>query len=346
LELTTKRSNFWYILPLVLGLLGGIIAYFVLRKSDSKKAKICLIIGIGISAVWTGAIASSSTSEINSKVPTVEKNKETVENIEKPSKADYEILDSKRNIEINKEYQSDIWSYLSLFREDSSKEEILKDKISNLKKVIGGNIEEIEYSKEDLTSATSQYEKSSISSWIQYLQNIVEYDKQKLKDLENKGLSALEEYAQNELEKANNEQLERIQRLENLKSKNLNYLNTDEEVLQYISNYRGIDNKGNTLLSELESFIEEKYGYDALTNSNPMYKDNWAKASTGFYFGTQTADMFSSITERYKVTHYAFFYPLQGEYKTVFSFDFDSETYDIVAEGEPSQSILNKLDNS
>ena len=122
MELTTKRSNFWYILPLVLGLLGGIIAYFVLRKSDSKKAKICLIIGIGISAVWTGAIASSSTSEINSKVPTVEKNNESIENIEKPSKADYEILDSKRNIEINKEYQSDIWSYLSLFREDSSKE--------------------------------------------------------------------------------------------------------------------------------------------------------------------------------------------------------------------------------
>ena len=76
MELTTKRSNFWYILPLVLGLLGGIIAYFVLRKSDSKKAKICLIIGIGISVVWTGAVASSSTSETNSKVPVVEKNAE------------------------------------------------------------------------------------------------------------------------------------------------------------------------------------------------------------------------------------------------------------------------------
>lgn len=80
MELTTKRSNFWYILPLVLGLGGGILAYFVLRASDSKKAKICLIIGIGISVVWTGAIASSGTSETNSKVigkwTTTEKNEE------------------------------------------------------------------------------------------------------------------------------------------------------------------------------------------------------------------------------------------------------------------------------
>lgn len=80
MELTTKRSNFWYILPLVLGLGGGILAYFVLRESDSKKAKICLIIGIVISAVWTGAIASSGTSETNSKVigkwTTTEKNEE------------------------------------------------------------------------------------------------------------------------------------------------------------------------------------------------------------------------------------------------------------------------------
>lgn len=70
MELTTKRSNFWYILPIVLGLLGGVIAYFILRKSDSKKAKICLILGIGISVIWTGAIASSGTSESDSKVTT------------------------------------------------------------------------------------------------------------------------------------------------------------------------------------------------------------------------------------------------------------------------------------
>ena len=48
-----KRSNAWYLLPIVFGLttvifgiVGGIIAYFVLKNSDPKKAKNCLIIGI------------------------------------------------------------------------------------------------------------------------------------------------------------------------------------------------------------------------------------------------------------------------------------------------------------
>ena len=41
-----SRSNFWYLLPIFLGLIGGIIAYFVLRKDDPKKAKNCLYLGI------------------------------------------------------------------------------------------------------------------------------------------------------------------------------------------------------------------------------------------------------------------------------------------------------------
>ena len=40
------RSNFWFLLPIFLGLIGGIIAYFVLRQDDSKKAKNCLYLGI------------------------------------------------------------------------------------------------------------------------------------------------------------------------------------------------------------------------------------------------------------------------------------------------------------
>jgi len=69
LELTTKRSNFWYILPIILGFLGGIIAYFVLRKSDPKKSKICLIIGIGISVLWTTAVVNAGSSERDSPSP-------------------------------------------------------------------------------------------------------------------------------------------------------------------------------------------------------------------------------------------------------------------------------------
>ena len=48
------RSNFWFLLPILLGLFfgflgltGGIIAYFILRQDDPKKAKICLYLGIG-----------------------------------------------------------------------------------------------------------------------------------------------------------------------------------------------------------------------------------------------------------------------------------------------------------
>ena len=41
-----KRSNWWFLLPIFIGLIGGIIAYFVLRHDDPKKAKNCLYLGI------------------------------------------------------------------------------------------------------------------------------------------------------------------------------------------------------------------------------------------------------------------------------------------------------------
>ena len=271
---------------------------------------------------------------------------EPIEKTKQLTKADYEILDSKKEIEFDKEYQSDIWSLLSIFREDSTKEQILADKISRLKTVTLGNSEELEYLKEDLNSATSGYERTSIKSQIKFLQSIIDYDKQKIIDLENHGISALEEYAQNEIQELINKHLERIQRLENLNSKNLGYFNTDEGVLQYVSNYQGIDNKGNTLQTEVESFIKEKYGYDALTENNPFLKDNWVKTNTIFYFGTEAIDDFSVTNERYKVVRYAFFYPLQGEYKTILGFGFDTETYEIVADDENSVKILSKLNHS
>jgi uncharacterized membrane protein YeaQ/YmgE (transglycosylase-associated protein family) len=40
------RSNLWFLLPIFLGLIGGIIAFFVLRQDDPKKAKNCLYLGI------------------------------------------------------------------------------------------------------------------------------------------------------------------------------------------------------------------------------------------------------------------------------------------------------------
>jgi len=46
------RSAAWYLLPIFLSIIGGgVIAYLVIRKDDPKKAKICLITGIAITAV-------------------------------------------------------------------------------------------------------------------------------------------------------------------------------------------------------------------------------------------------------------------------------------------------------
>ena len=40
------RSNAWFLLPIFFGLIGGIIAFFILRQSDSHKARNCLYLGI------------------------------------------------------------------------------------------------------------------------------------------------------------------------------------------------------------------------------------------------------------------------------------------------------------
>ena len=45
------RSNLWFLLPIFLGLIGGIIAFFVLRQDDPKKAKNCLYLGIVLAIV-------------------------------------------------------------------------------------------------------------------------------------------------------------------------------------------------------------------------------------------------------------------------------------------------------
>ncbi|MFB5611577.1 MAG: hypothetical protein ACE5RT_07210, partial [Nitrosopumilaceae archaeon] len=42
------RRNFWFLLPIFLGIIGGIIAFFVLRNDDPKKAKNCLYLGIAL----------------------------------------------------------------------------------------------------------------------------------------------------------------------------------------------------------------------------------------------------------------------------------------------------------
>lgn len=40
------RSKAWYVLPVILGIIGGLIAYFAVKNDDPKLGKNCLIVGI------------------------------------------------------------------------------------------------------------------------------------------------------------------------------------------------------------------------------------------------------------------------------------------------------------
>ena len=45
------RSRWWYLVPIFFGLIGGIIAYFAIRRDDPQKAKNCLWVGIILTAI-------------------------------------------------------------------------------------------------------------------------------------------------------------------------------------------------------------------------------------------------------------------------------------------------------
>jgi uncharacterized membrane protein len=46
-----KRSNWWYIVPVLFGMIGGIIGYFALRRDAPQKAKNCLYLGLILTAI-------------------------------------------------------------------------------------------------------------------------------------------------------------------------------------------------------------------------------------------------------------------------------------------------------
>ncbi len=41
-----RRSSWWYLLPILFGIIGGVIAYFVIKQDDPIKAKNCLKLGL------------------------------------------------------------------------------------------------------------------------------------------------------------------------------------------------------------------------------------------------------------------------------------------------------------
>ena len=46
-----KRSNWWYLVPILFGIIGGIIGYYALRRDAPEKAKKCLDLGLSITAI-------------------------------------------------------------------------------------------------------------------------------------------------------------------------------------------------------------------------------------------------------------------------------------------------------
>jgi len=56
------RSNAWFLLPILFGVIGGIVAFFILRHDDPRKAKNCLYLGLAfmvIGIIFNVFIASS-----------------------------------------------------------------------------------------------------------------------------------------------------------------------------------------------------------------------------------------------------------------------------------------------
>ena len=51
MEPERQRSNWWYLLPIFFGIIGGIIAYFAIRRDDREKAKKCMYLGLILLAV-------------------------------------------------------------------------------------------------------------------------------------------------------------------------------------------------------------------------------------------------------------------------------------------------------
>ena len=46
-----RRSSLWFLLPIFFNIIGGVIAYFIIKDDDPRKAKNCLLLGIILTAI-------------------------------------------------------------------------------------------------------------------------------------------------------------------------------------------------------------------------------------------------------------------------------------------------------
>ena len=58
------RSNWWYLLPILFSIIGGLISYFAIKHDDPKKAKYCLCVGLLLSFSVIGGILVSYVFDI------------------------------------------------------------------------------------------------------------------------------------------------------------------------------------------------------------------------------------------------------------------------------------------
>ena len=49
-----RRSAWWFLLPILFNVIGGVIAYFVIKEDDPNRAKNCLYLGIILTAIGIG----------------------------------------------------------------------------------------------------------------------------------------------------------------------------------------------------------------------------------------------------------------------------------------------------
>lgn len=51
-----RRSKWWFLLPIFLHAVGGIMAFFVLREDDVRTARNCLYLGLSLTALMLGPL--------------------------------------------------------------------------------------------------------------------------------------------------------------------------------------------------------------------------------------------------------------------------------------------------
>jgi hypothetical protein len=59
-----KPSNVWYLVPIVLTLLGSVIGYFALKDRDKRMARNLTIVGVIMPFVWIGMIAAIASLQV------------------------------------------------------------------------------------------------------------------------------------------------------------------------------------------------------------------------------------------------------------------------------------------